>query len=783
MSDDAEEAAADDRVPALQHDGLSKQRLHRLLARHRRQRTAAFERDLPFSWRRCAVSLLSYGLLLSDAIRTGFAIRDLDKYHVLEPDNVVFGPYAYSVVHLTRQNATTHDSLPFWPYKYDTTSIVMRSVAQYLNVSVWSPCVLYATSCDETHGLPRASVFAMIDAMVDAVRVHNRVASSGVLAFRTTHNWIDRLNHYVLPFVYLRFMHRSCQAIHLSHTRLQARTRPICGPERARRPFSCDALWVGVERACQSSSSLCRGVKTVWSHLAARLIRLQAAYPNATLELALLEGSDDFTRGAFVSHGRKDQDVVAFTRIQHCRRDNGSGVSDDDGGGGCETIAVDDYRYEAPMLATTVVSWSTIVMCLRVLGQVYAWARLLMLVAGVYLARASEARMRRVSLWTRLVVTVRTLFLIPSQVIIYGSVFPIACYALAHLIDVGAVYEEVLHHFATPVGQYHFHFAEVVQIGAISMRSIWLMASVCHVLVAVWTRRSWSASRGVSGTPGFMIAVVASASTFAQVRSTSWRNTRVLEIVETTPSRVRASRHSLTYDSVHDTLNQLLFGTNIDAQFLSTSLLLLAMAAALHKALRRLARGTIRRKIVLSVRTLVPYSAGTLWVTNALVIAWTGAVVMTDSDFSTAQTTVVNPAHDRRNLRSVAFPRLGRAGRAIRGAQVASPAVITMSNSPSSHHFQNEMYTLDRRSRDTESFVYLMNLAAMTDPITFLRLRLRRRGELIALVQSKLTQRCFLLPYALTTSDADVPVSWHDFTLLAVVTTRDLTWWDLLYCG
>ncbi|KAJ0389640.1 hypothetical protein ATCC90586_010897 [Pythium insidiosum] len=107
------------------------------------RRAGRIEDDVPFSWRRCLLAVFSYALLLSDAIRTGFAIHDLSRFTVHEPDHVVFGPFAYPVEHLTRANATAASSRPFWSYKYDTTSIVMRAMAEYLAVPTWYPCVLY----------------------------------------------------------------------------------------------------------------------------------------------------------------------------------------------------------------------------------------------------------------------------------------------------------------------------------------------------------------------------------------------------------------------------------------------------------------------------------------------------------------------------------------------------------------------------------------------------------------------------------------------------------------
>ncbi|KAJ0389821.1 hypothetical protein ATCC90586_011985 [Pythium insidiosum] len=86
------------------------------------------------------------------------------------------------------------------------------------------------------------------------------------------------------------------------------------------------------------------------------------------------------------------------------------------------------------------------------------------------------------------------------------------------------------------------------------------------------------------------------------------------------------------------------------------------------------------------------------------------------------------------------------------------------------------------RQSSVESNIYLLNLAAMTDPFTFLRLRLGD-GQLIGIFESKVSQRYFLLPLAVVTSVMDVPVDWDDFVLLMIVSSRELSWLDLLQCG
>lgn len=79
--------------------------------------------------------------------------------------------------------------------------------------------------------------------------------------------------------------------------------------------------------------------------------------------------------------------------------------------------------------------------------------------------------------------------------------------------------------------------------------------------------------------------------------------------------------------------------------------------------------------------------------------------------------------------------------------------------------------------------IYLMNLAAMTDPIVLLQLYCFG-GKPIGVYESRVTRRLFLLPLAARTSERSVDAfAWDEYTLLAVVSTADLPWWDLLQCG
>ncbi|KAJ0389775.1 hypothetical protein ATCC90586_011946 [Pythium insidiosum] len=128
-----------------------------------------------------------------------------------------------------------------------------------------------------------------------------------------------------------------------------------------------------------------------------------------------------------------------------------------------------------------------------------------------------------------------------------------------------------------------------------------------------------------------------------------------------------------------------------------------------------------------------------------------------------------------RCARKRAFPAFDR----IRVTTRRETSSFTHANSSRIH---SEFVALDSRQSSVESNIYLLNLAAMTDPFTLLRLRLGD-GQLVGIFESKVSQRYFLLPLAVVTSVMDVPVDWDDFVLLMIVSSRELSWLDLLQCG
>ncbi|KAJ0399372.1 hypothetical protein P43SY_009686 [Pythium insidiosum] len=741
----------------------------------RRSQSGRLERDLPFSWQRCLVSIVSYGLLLTDVLRTGLGVESLHVYVPVEPDSVLyFGPYAYPVVHIARhENDTT--TLPYWAYKYDTTSTSVRATVQQLRVSTWPPCVTYqGPECAETDGLTRTTVFDMIDGLVERVSKHRSGGSrAGHVVLRDEHLWVDRLNHLVLPWLFRRVIRRTSQAIFFSTARLKDEHRPICGHERPR-PFACDEVWINFAHHCRASNPLCSEVTDVWHHLTQRLRRLQQQYPNASLDAVVVEGMDDFSRGGLMFHGRKLYDIVVLTRIRSCSE------------GGCETLAVDDYRYEGALLTTSATDWYSIIAWIRATGQGYTWARVVSLIAGIFYARSSESELERSALSDRIFFTIRTFFLIPSQVIIYGSLFPIWCYVIAHTMDASIVYELVAHHFNSPLGVYRFDLATFVRISAVSMRSVWVVASVCHSLLSLHCRRSWSPNLGIPGIPEFFISILASITVFAQVRALSWRSTEVLQVHDVAAASLRLQRvRGQQYDSCRGLINQIVLGTTIDTQFLMCSMWFVSTIATFLWALHRVSPRCMPYTLRMVSRTYVSYSASNLWPVNALVVSWSGSVVTDERKRSRRPRRQASEA-SATSLRPLFMesdsPRRRRSGsRLLSRLHVLAHSALSSIRSGSTD-FRRELSLVHKRGASADSSIYLVNLATMTDPIMLLLLR-THSGRLIGLFKSRRTNQLLLLPHSMFVSDSDLPLDWTELELVMWLSTARLYWCDLLHAG
>ncbi|KAJ0392209.1 hypothetical protein P43SY_011944 [Pythium insidiosum] len=722
---------------------------------HRQHRIrTAIEQQRP-SVPRVLVTLLSYTLLLSDTLRAAVAVRSLVPFKRFDADAVtMFGPSALAHVQLARVNLTQTAPIPIWPYKFDSKSTGLRALAEHLRVPTWSPCVLYrGGACQGDQAVLAAPlVFEMIDSLIDSVKSHKSPSAwpHKRITLRIKHQWMDRLNHRVLPWAFGRFVHRAIQAT--VYDLKQDRHRQLCGRELPA-PIACQYLWI--PRKCTASVSpqgVCRGAAHALNIVLRRMNELQERDRTATVEALVVEGVDDYTRGAFLVQGLQRRDVVVFLRLRQCSSN-----------GTCSTVAVEDYRYQDRLLRTNVTDFAVVITALRVIGQLYMYARFLGLLLGCFVAsKPLLLPQHRSAYWRRAAMSIKLLFLVPSQVVVYGSLLPVACYATAHVMDAVMMQQFMDGKLSTLGGVLNQSVTEMLTLGATAMRSVWLLAFVCHLASMLWSSRSWSPVSGVIGMPEFFITALASVTIVAQLRAISWRDSRVLETYEVPSSSTNTLVRALRANRGLTMIDHLLVGTAIDAQFIT-------VAAAVYGALTALT--TLTRHVVprcvrsnLFVRTPVMYSAGALWRTNMLVVSWFGSIVVTSDN--------AGPRAPRRK------PSL----RPDRWAAAVSQRIRVLVQSQSKVMVVPPLVELHSRSPDDEALIFLMNLTMMTDPMVFLRLRLRDGVSLIV-VRSMADDRHFLLPSALAVTEVDVPLRWDELEIVAELRSTGLAWWQLLQSG
>ncbi|KAF4148434.1 hypothetical protein GN958_ATG02375 [Phytophthora infestans] len=146
---------------------IAKTHLRQLAAREK-----LFERNLPFSWSRFLMGLVSLMLVFFDIFRGGLGVQKLESnYPVLHPDEVMgFGTsWNYSVFAATKAEAYSGKlKANVWTYKYDSTSITWRVFARYFGISDYPDCIFYTAQCPELT-LNGDVVFRMIDGIVNGV--------------------------------------------------------------------------------------------------------------------------------------------------------------------------------------------------------------------------------------------------------------------------------------------------------------------------------------------------------------------------------------------------------------------------------------------------------------------------------------------------------------------------------------------------------------------------------------------------------------------------------------
>lgn len=708
-------------------------------------------------------------LLLSDVIRSGVAIRSMNS-KMVEPNSwLAYGPWNHSAASRIHVNDSSANTATVWLYKFDTTSIALRSVAQHFRLSTWPPCLFYQETCESTT-LSSTSVFGMLEALVDAVspRKPQRPGDDPNVILRTADTFRDRLHDYVLIPLFNHPRVRTVQGLYYSPNRVHSGELRFCKGHERKRPFACSDNWTNFRNMCSGNDGCTANARSLWAHASARLQSFKEMYAGMQLDLLLLESHEDIGHAHLSFQGRQYFDVTVITRVRNCSME------------GCTTIVMDDYRYESASLTSDVVDWYSVVASLRMTGQAYAWLHLLLLFLCCYHARLAEAEFKAAKRSTVVRAALRTMFTCPSQVVMYGSVFPVLCYCIAHLLDCNMVYEIVAGHFITVAGIFHLDFQEFVKFATISVRSVWVLSLVLHGVLFIRTKCCWAATtKGIPGIPEFSVSVIASLTIGAEYRALAFRNTNLIEISEVVLGpRLRTIRSS-RYRNSHGFWYLLFMGDNIDFKCLIASTgIVTACSLLIWLFIRILNVNKLmpRYQFTLWPHTLVSYAAGALWSSNAMMVSWNGLVVAPahDETYRSMSDAVVHPSLDQR---------IDDAQRTKAKLCTATSSAFVLGDSPRSAQLYKQMASLESRSPEVKATIFLMNITVMTEPILFYNLRWCKGNAISIFRRVRKPDHVVMLPSTIVGSPHILHIDWAEFELLWSIDAAELDWTDLLNCG
>ncbi|KAG7379147.1 hypothetical protein PHYPSEUDO_008955 [Phytophthora pseudosyringae] len=799
--------------------------IERTLNRQLIAREKVFERHLPFSWLRFFIGVVSLALVFSDVLRSGVGVSNLQEvYPLLQPDEVVsFGTsWNYSVFASTKDEASSGiTTARVWSYKYDSTSITWRAFASFLSVPNFPECFFYTSQCSgETFGGDVA--FQMIDSLVNSVAKLSGDSKKPLkahqgpigLTLRSESEYIDRLHQFLLPSWFININWRTNQVLYFSPELLaNTNARTLCFPTTGRKtltPRFCHELWTNFDRSCAPSDLEGRGAGLLYVHTMERVRDIQARFLNATLDLTFLESQEDLQvcRGGLTSLGFRRSDASAIIRARNCIVNGTTSTRP------CETIFVEDYRYETGLLISDVVQWYKVVAALRIIGQGYFLLRGIGLMLSCYFVHGTASSQKKMSIWTR-VRKARHLFMkVPTQCVVFGSPFPVSCYVFAHLLDAPFTYDVLESHFFSQGGVLDIQLESFISYAVVQMRNVWIYALLWHMVVSVttsrWLARSNQFNSGIIGVPEFLLSAFSSITLIAQYRSTSFRSSKILNMMVLPNNLSRAwvaikYQYSFTHRGSGTVL---LGGVIIDLKFLICLVFVVAGAwvarVILLKCLISLhgeKKDRFSHWFVLAP-TPVPYSAGVLWPTVSMCVHWT-------SDFFCIRDGMHRRRQQERQqllqlrsreLRQQRSKNGGGRGRVIplsgsfRAKQLAIEelrlqihrykysAPTARMNVNTFRYIQHQMKCLHGRSDDVEANVAFMNAVLLSDPIVYLRTLLGRdRSTDLAYYQSLLRPHQVVLLPVVVVGDHDEYTG--KLKLLRRVNASELTWPELVQCG
>ncbi|KAG7378443.1 hypothetical protein PHYPSEUDO_010103 [Phytophthora pseudosyringae] len=504
-----------------------------------------------------------------------------------------------------------------------------------------------------------------------------------------------------------------------------------------------------------------------------RLRGIQDRFPNLTVDLTLLESDDDLqvNRGGLSSLGFRWTDVSTIIRAQNC--------SDQGATSSCETLYVDDYRYETGLMVSDIVQWYRVVATLRIIGQSYFFLRGIgLMLSCYYIYNTPKTRKGMQKMWTHVRKASHLFMKVPTQCVVYGSPFPVACYVLAHLLDAPFTYQVLESHYLSKDGVISIDLESFISYTVVQMRNVWVYSLAWHLVVRMSTTRCMGSdhrpTRGIIGVPEFLLSGFSSITLSAQYRSTYFRSTKILKVM-VLPDNVGSSWEMIKYRygfGYRGRGNAFLGGVIIDMKFLICLLFTVVALRAVRLSwlyYRTRKYGDDRHKhaqwFVLSP-TPVPYSAGVLWPTVSMCVHWT-------SDFFCIQ----DRNQPSRTCRRSQVTLSRKLQVHIRKYTDTSPSVRMNVNT--FRYIQHQMKCLHGRSDKVDANVAFMNAVLMSDPLVYCHLVLGRPE--LAYYQSLLRPTQFLLlPVAVVGEHNEYS---HGLQLIRHVSTGELSWPELVQCG
>lgn len=793
-----------------------------------------------FSRLRFALCVCSLILVCSDIPRTGLGVHHLsDIVTTATPDTgFYYGPYDYPIARIVKTSnsstlsayegfagAKSINATKVWSYKFDSVSIHLRAFVQELSIqSAWPRCILYMEKC-ATKMLPLGETFVMLDYLIGAI--HDQLFPSQLPSVTSlpyvvlvNSNWIDRIHHYLFSLLGTKTLESRLVSLH--YYRLPQNSDALLDVCDLRlptlhRPWICDLTVRYDARLASAGDSTSTSHIPFSKHLGVRLAQLQKQFPLLRFDVTMLtsyrvranSGDGKTTRWSFFESEKIE--IGTIFRGRDCSaalRPDNEPTPDSE----CESVVIDDFRYERATLQTDIALWYSVTSLLRVLSQGYIWIRVIALWLGCYKARSSEPKFARTSLGHRIIGACATFFHFPGQIVVYSSWLPVYGYALAHLVDAAVIQINTDIIGASLNGTAKFGFWTYFRAATIQMRNIWYLAVVTKLLALVQVHclpKPWHLRHGLLGVRGSWLGWIAAWTVLGPYQVLSIRDSRVNLVRLLPPNAIGTLAQLLTHCEY---LSE--FGVRLDAKMIyEVGVLTVALVVTINILLKFAYRFQLRHSIsqvqigFFSRTHYLPLSVETLFDASALSIFWriqltkipsngqpnqsSSAVVplpgnasLSDSqhELSSAQMTACRVCHDGKT---------GGKWPPIQGCPD-----------------HDSVYQIERRTIQVWSMVRLVNLAMLSDPIVWLKLRVIGRELYLYEMKKESQFFCYsstasymelplrpersekkalvLLPTNPTqlTDAIGAPMFQHSgFRLLDIVNSASVPWTLLLQCG